>query len=68
MPASKEMKDMLCHKRDSFAQSDLLKAAVLIGAKPAGDTRASTGMSKGVTGIAPSSIICTEYDSATATK
>lgn len=59
---------MLLHKRDSFPQSDFLKATVFIGEKPAGDTRASTGMSKGVTGIAPSSIICTEYDSATETK
>ena len=35
--------------------------------KPAGDTRASTEISLEVTAIAPSSTICREYDSATAT-
>lgn len=37
-----------------------------MGIKPLGDTRASTGTSFGVTGITPSSTICTEYDRATA--
>lgn len=45
----------------------LSKAAELMGITPAADTRASTGMSFGVIGITSSSIICVEYESATAT-
>lgn len=52
--------------RRMFAQWHLSCAAVVMGITPAGDTRASTGTSFGVTGITPSSIICTEYDNATA--
>lgn len=55
-------------KGDTFLQSYLSKAIGLMGMKPLGDTRASTGTSPGVTGMDPSSIICTEYDNATATK
>lgn len=51
------MKNLQCY---------LSKAVWLIGITPIGDTRASTGMSFGVTAITPSSIICTEYDSTTA--
>jgi len=36
-----------------------------MGITPAGDTRTSTGKSFKVTGIAPSSMICREYESAT---
>lgn len=53
-------------KVDEFVQSHLLNAAVLMGITPSGDTRASIGTSDAVTGITPSSSICSEYDSATA--
>ena len=44
----------------------LSKAAALMGITPDGDTRASTGMSFGVADMIPSSMICKEYDRATA--
>lgn len=39
--------------------------AGLMGITPDGETSASIGTSVGVTGITPSSVICSEYDSAT---
>jgi len=43
----------------------LCNAAALIGMTPEDKTRASIGTSVELTGMTPSSIICTEYERAT---
>lgn len=53
---------------ESITQWQLLKEIGLIGIKPDGDTRASRRISEGVTGILSFSVICMEYDNATALK